>query len=207
MGVSVCGDEAGRSRVQSPNPRDSLLSPLLLLFIFSTISSLSLSVSPSGGVVVVCLLFLSYRLHLPYSAPAAPRLLHRLQRCRSSSGGSSSLSHGLCLLSVVLQPHRRLNSHSTFFQCLLLYRLLPVRENKVRQRIKADLSVLGAPHWGEALAVQLEGMVIKAGAGFKTLLLNNNSGDLSTSILALTCLPSLFLLDSTTSCSKCVEIM
>lgn len=44
---------------------------------------------------------------------------------------------------------------------------------------------MGAPHWWEALAVQLEGMVIKTGAGFKTLFLNSSNGALPNSIVLL----------------------
>lgn len=125
LGVSVGGVEAERSRAQSPNPGACRLSPLFL-FSFSTTGcfcslslslafSLSLSISgpPSGGVVVVCLVFSSYRLHrLPPSASAAPRLLHRLQRCCSGSSSRSITRAASSVLSASLRGQRM---HSTFF--------------------------------------------------------------------------------------------
>lgn len=89
LGVSVSRAETG----QLLGGASSVVSPAFFLLRFS-LSPLSVSGSPSGGAVVVCLLASSYRLTPPLprgcSVPAAPRLLHPASR-----GVAAAASHGL----------------------------------------------------------------------------------------------------------------
>lgn len=145
LGVSV---ETGRSRDQSPNLRACRLSPLLLLLSFSTMGclcSFSLCLSPpSSGVVAVCLVFSSYRLHrLPPLAPAAPRLLHRLQRCCSSSSSSSITRAASPVLSASLGGDW---VHSTFFS--VSFAIPPTAgAREWSAATEANNFIIGAPHW------------------------------------------------------------